>query len=207
MKAIRNKLRFVRIYANAEIQLRLTDVIDKLLLADSTPPEDVSGKELDDTTEVATPLSVLQDNTDEFLVLMRTLPDDHELKKSIRILDLIANKLRNSMVDVASQLKDILASDEEDIPQGDLNELAELIEANSNNFSDIIEFAGIMDKMAQQSEEEQKHKPVEHKLEKIKLGPKKKKEEDKIELDTSKEDKDKKVKNTVEKLDDLIKLK
>lgn len=207
MKAIRNKLRFVRIYANAEIQLRLTDVIDKLLLADSTPPEDVSGKELDDTTEVATPLSVLQDNTDEFLVLMRTLPDDHELKKSIRILDLIANKLRNSMVDVASQLKDILASDEEDIPQGDLNELAELIEANSNNFSDIIEFAGIMDKMAQQSEEEQKHKPVEHKLEKIKLGPKKKKEEDSIELDTSKEDKDKKVKNTVEKLDDLIKLK
>lgn len=205
MKEILNKLQHVKdVCLNKNIQTRIALLLIKL--SDSTPPTDVSGKELDDVTETATPLSVLEDNADEFLVLMRTLPDNHELKKSIRTLDLIVNKVKSSLSDVSIQLKDIISSDKEDLPKGDLMDLAELLETANNEFSTTIELVGKMESMAQQSKEEQKHKPVEHKLEKIKLGPKKK-EDNKIDIGEPEEDKNKKVNKTLKKLDELIKSK
>ena len=205
-KSVAKKLRFIRIYASKDIRLRLTNVIDNLILADVTPSEDVSNDQQDDVNEVVTPLSLLNDNSDEFLVLMRTLPENHELKKSIRTLDMIVNKVKSSLSDVSKQLKEVLESENEEIPEGDFSQLADLLETYSNEFSEVIEFASIMENMAKQSSEEQKHKPVEHKLEKIKLGPKKVKNED-TDVGKSEEDKNNKVKKTVEKLDKLIKSK
>lgn len=149
--------------------LRLVASLRKL--SDSTPANGV-GYAGDEVTEAVTPLSILQNNTDEFIVLLQTLPEKTGIKKDISALHGAVTVMRSSLDSIASELKDLLepGNDSREVAKikatSGLNDLASMLENYSKEFDDVEELASNMKDLAAKRAEhgDSKSKPVRHKL-------------------------------------------
>lgn len=159
-----------------KIANELVSIAEKV--ADTTPTDGVSIKHNVKTDKRATPLSLLQENSDDFLLLMRTLEGNSDLKKKISNLNSSASNIQRELQSISKELEEILSPDNEDLQlEGDLNTFASSLGEYSKEFSELVKLASLMYSMSKQGTTEEKHKPVEHKLDKIKIVPEPKKED------------------------------
>lgn len=194
-KQIIKKLKFVASYSETNLKNKIEFIIKKL--ADSVEPESVSILD-EDILEEETPVMLLQENIDSFSLLLRTLDNNNELIKDIKTFDSITHKLESIIQDIVKGMREALQIEEEDLPEGDLNEFINSLETYSKEFTDLLELSSIMKDIIEETKEEKKSQPVEHKLEKIKIGPEKNKKDIEKE-DIPKED----INETVEQLNKL----
>lgn len=140
-----------------------------------------------------TPVSVLQDNTDEMVALLQALPAKAEIKESISKLAEAANTVPRMLQQIASQLQALLqpGADSKEIAKikatSGLNDFASMLETYSKDFSDLNDLATLLSSTSSKHTEKDKHKPIKHTLrrkEDMKVPkPEVKPEEDSISLE------------------------
>tara|TARA_R100000656_G_scaffold104176_1_gene76057 strand:- start:89443 stop:90084 length:642 start_codon:yes stop_codon:yes gene_type:complete len=126
-------------------------------------------------------LSVLQDNADSFLALMRTLPKKHPFKKNVASLHDLTEKLEKKLADSSEELAKLLELDQEDIPgikASDLATLKDMLADEVHTLRDLKELTGTLQTLADREHKEEKDKPVEHSLPEKGVGPDDKKDKD-----------------------------
>jgi glutaredoxin 2 len=149
---------------------RLTIVIAGLTkLADATNTNGV-GYRGEDKTEKVTPMTLLQDNTDEFVALIQDLPAKADIRENIAHFDQAAHGIEQYLTKISSDLKEILepGNDTKEVAKikatSGLNEFADQLEQYAKNFSDLVELSSTMKKLSMKHREQEKHQPVKHKL-------------------------------------------
>jgi hypothetical protein len=139
------------------------------LAGDTTKAKGVSysGQE---TTVDSTPLTILQDNTDEMVALLQALPAKADIKESISELSDAANKVPRMLQQIASQLQSILqpGSDSKELAKikatSGLNEFASMLETYSKEFSELNDLASLLSSTSSKHTEKDKSLPVRHTL-------------------------------------------
>lgn len=192
------KLNIVSSYSEESLKNKISIIVQKL--ADKVTPESVG---IPDTTDLEeeTPVTLLQENMDNFSLLLRTLDTNDELIKDIKTFDSITHKLQSIIQDIVNGMREILKIKEEDeLPEGDLNEFINSFETHDKEFiMDLVELSSLMKDSIKEIKKDKKSEPVEHKLNKIKLGPKKEEKEPTEEKEISEED----INETVKQLNEL----
>lgn len=156
---------------------KINAILEKI--ADATAPEGVSTKNIPNKERQATPLALLQENSDDFLLLMHTLDPNSPIKHQVEDLYSAANNVQRNLQDISKELLDVLSAGEEDLQlEGELNTFASALGNYSKEFSELVSLSSLMHSMIKQEEKEEKHQPVEHKLEKVKIAPEKKEEKE-----------------------------
>lgn len=149
---------------------RLNSIITGLAkLADTTQSEGVAYRG-EDRTEKITPMNLLQDNTDEFVAIVQDLPEKAELKSSINHFNDAALGIEKYLTKISTELNAILepGNDSKEIAKikatSGLNEFADQLARYAKNFGELTELATTMKKLSLKHKEEEKHKPIRHKL-------------------------------------------
>lgn len=146
-------------------------IVSKLvkLAGDSTNTKGVgyTGEEVSSTN---TPVSLLQDSTDEMVALLQALPAKAEIKESISKLAEAANTIPRMLKQISSQLQALLqpGADSKEIAKikatSGLNDFAALLDTYSKDFSDLNDLAVLLSSTSSKHTEKDKHKPIKHTL-------------------------------------------
>lgn len=162
------------------------------LAGDITPSKGVSYTGEDVLTEPTTPISILQDNTDEMVALLQALPAKSDIKESIKQFTDSAADVPRMLVQIAAQLRKLLqpGSDSKEIAKikatSGLNDLVTMLETYSKDFSDLNDLASLLGSTSSKHTEKDKHKPIKHMLrrkEELKVPKPDLKSEEAISLD------------------------
>lgn len=172
---VHSKLRFV--YANSPlaIQPRIARVINAI---SNSKPHGIDSPLLKKVKVQNTSLSLLEENADSFLALMRTLPKKHPFKETVEEMSSLAEKLSAKIEESGQELSKILQTDEQDLPgikSSALGELADLIQTESSKIADLKELTKTLSTLAGKVHKEEKSKPVEHDMPSKDVGSKNKK--------------------------------
>lgn len=181
MKTAISNLKLVAHLAPAELQPRIAKVIQALVPRDTSSPNGVASPLLEDRPEPkSTALSLLQDNADSFLALMRTLPKDHPFKKAVEEVGDLTTKLSAKLEESGKALQEILQTDEQDLPgisATTMGSLAELLVSEKEKLSELEDLSKTLTTLAGKVHKEKENSPVDHKLPSKDVGKNKKKED------------------------------
>lgn len=198
------KLRYVYEKAPESLKPRLARVI---LAIDRVTPEGVGSPLTRKTKPVETTLTMLQDHADSFLSLMRTLPKDHEFKKLIGELSSLSESIITKMDEAATELADILETDEEDLPgiqASALGELAQMLEGESGKLADLKELTSTLNTLAGKVHKEKKTEPVEHDMQGKDITPDKKDKDEGDDKSDDEEDADESGDKAMQELNEMF---
>jgi len=153
------------------------------IAVDKTPVKDVSstapiskGQEKKQDT-----ISLLKSCSDDYVLLMRTIDDNDDLKQNIMSLYPMIHKFSSKLMDVHNGLQKVLNSGEQ-TGGSEITDFTESLKVTSNEMKPYIALAELLKNLTMRGsaeiEKEKKHKPVEHKVpgKKEKLEPNKKEE-------------------------------
>jgi len=174
------KLRFVHANAPLLMQPRIYRVIEAISNSD---PQGVGSPILETVKPETTALSILQDNSDSFLALMRTLPKKHKLKEMFGEMQSLVDKLGTKLTESSEELQKLLQGGEEALPGTQVSALSDFatqLGAEKSKLSDMQDLTKILGTLAGKAHKEEKTSPVKHELPSKDVGKKKKKEEEGI---------------------------
>lgn len=149
---------------------KLKSAIANLKSAGDVTPAQGVGFSGSETTEEITPLSILQNNTDEFVALLQDMPSKSDIKQNILKLHSSITTVQDMLDQISKNLKDILepGDDSRELAKikatSGLNEFASLLETYSKELKDVQDLASTMKSLAGKYKEISKFKPVHHKL-------------------------------------------
>lgn len=196
------KSKLLRVYDSAPDHLR-SKIARTIVAIERSKPEGVySPLNMEAPSVGDSPLKLLQDNSDSFLALMRTLPKEHKFKKLVADLAKLSSSLKSKLEDTGKELNKLLNADDEDmsgLKVSDLSSLADMISGESANLADIADLSKTLDALSGKVHKEEKSKPVEHSLPSKKVKPESK-------SDKKDEKSDKKEEGTKDKSSELPKL-
>jgi len=169
------KLRFVYVNSPPAIQKRIARVIEAI---SNSKPHGIDSPLLKKIKVQDTSLSMLEENADSFLALMRTLPKKHPFKEAVEEMSSLTDKLAAKLEESGQELSKILQTDEDDLPgikASALGELADLIKAEATKIADLKQLTKTLSTLSGKVHKEEKAKPVEHELPSKEVGGKDKK--------------------------------
>jgi len=134
---------------------------------DVTNLKGVSSQEEEDKVEEQDSLSILKSCADDFVLLMRTIDDNDNLKQNIKSLYSLIHKFNSKIIDVHNGLNKVLNTDKK-AEGNELSEFTESLRIVTKELSPYLELTLMMKDLANRVsaniEKEKKHKPIEHKL-------------------------------------------
>ena len=175
MRRITAKLMFVHTNAPTSIKPRVARILQAI---SNSKPYGIDSPLLKKVKVQNTSLSLLEENADSFLALMRTLPKKHPFKETVEEMSALAEKLSSKIEESGQELSKILQTDEQDLPgikASALGELADLIQTESSKIADLKELTKTLSTLAGKVHKEEKASPVEHDLPSKDVGGKNKK--------------------------------
>ncbi len=132
---------------------------------DITNLKGVSSQE--DKVEEQDSLSLLKSCADNFVLLMRTLDDNEDLKQNIKSLYSLIHKFNSKIIGVHNGLNKVLNTDKK-AEGSELSEFTESLRIINKELAPYLELTSMMKNLANRGsaniEKEKKHKPIEHKL-------------------------------------------
>jgi len=175
--SVLNKLRTVQRRSPVAIRPRVARVIDAIA---NSYPNGVDAPVTKKFDKADSALSELEDNSDSFLVLMRTLPKKHPFKKIVSSLAETSDSLMSKLTEAGAELEKILSVDEQDLPgikASALGQLSELLKEESQKISEVQELGKMLATLAGRAHKEEKTTPVSHSLPGKEVGSDKEEEE------------------------------
>lgn len=164
MREVLRKLKYVHVRSPLLMQPRIALIIDAISLS---PHEGIKAPVLNNIEVKDTTLSLLQDNADSFLALMRTLPKKHKFKEAVGEVQALSDKLATKLEEAGQELSEILQTDESDLPgikASALGTLADLLQGEKAKLADLQELTKTLGTLAGRAHKEEVVTPVEHKL-------------------------------------------
>tara|TARA_R100001132_G_C3269927_1_gene92136 strand:+ start:137 stop:772 length:636 start_codon:yes stop_codon:yes gene_type:complete len=158
------KLKRVYLQAPILLQPRIAAIIHAIGV---NSPQSVTSPILDPISFEESTTSLLEDNSDNFLSLMRTLSNKHPLKEKLSKIERAADSLQKSLKEAGEELSKVLKSDEEEmkgIGASALSQLAEQLGVESSKVSEFVELGKKLATLAGKADKEEKDSPVKHSL-------------------------------------------
>ena len=180
MDSILKKLHYVHVSAPLLLQPRIHRVIEAI---SNSGPNGVDSPLLDVIKPKNTALSLLQDNSDSFLALMRTLPKKHPLKEMFAEMKSLADKLGTKLTESGEEFKKLLQGGDEALPGTQMSALAAFaasLPEEKNRLLEVQELCNILGTLAGDAHKEEKTSPVKHEMPSKEIGKKDDEEEEEI---------------------------
>lgn len=172
------KLHFVHRNAPLLLQPKIHRVIEAI---SNSEPYGVSSPILDPIKSKTNALSLLQDSSDSFLALMRTLPAKHPLKEIFSEMKSLADKLGTKISESGEEFTKLLQNGDEALPgvqMSDLAEFAATLPEERAKLIEIQELCNILGTLSSTAHKEEKTSPVKHEMSSKEVGKKDKEDED-----------------------------